>query len=133
MSISCPRLVLTLLATATLVQSMHAQSVGSTRPVVALEAITASQPLRDGVEIKAASATLHITALRDDIIRVRISPDSTLPEDASWAVLPAVRAKSVEVQPIQDSTAVGFRTAALDVRVERSPLLFVIPDLAGNV
>src|SRR5256885_5745778 len=133
MSISCPRFVLTLLATAVLVKSTHAQSAASTHPVVMLESVTASQPLHDGVEVKASAATLRITALRDDIVRVRISPNSTLPEDASWAVLPAVRTKSVDVQPIQDSAAVGFRTAALEVHVERNPLRLVIRDLAGNV
>ena len=55
-----------------------------------LDAVTSSQPLRDGIEIQAGSATLRITALRDDIIRVRIAP-GPLPEDASWAVLPAAR------------------------------------------
>ena len=76
---------------------------------------------------------MRITALRDDIIRVRVSPDSTLPEDASWAVLADARTKSVGVQPMQDSASVGFRTAALDVRVERNPLRLIIRDLSGTV
>jgi len=101
--------------------------------LVSLDAVTASDPLHDGIQIQAGSATLRITALRADIIRVRISPDTTLPEDASWAVLSDARTKSVDVQPIQDSAAVGFRTSALDVRVERNPLRLVIRDLSGNV
>jgi alpha-glucosidase len=133
MSVSRPRLVPMFLAVTTLIQLAHAQSAATMRPVVALEAVTRSQPLRDGLEIKASAATLRITALRDDVIRIRISPDSTLPEDASWAVLPAAPTKSVDVQPIQESAAVGFRTAALEVRVERNPLRLVISDLAGNV
>lgn len=100
---------------------------------VSLEAVTASDPLHDGVQIQAGAVTLRITALRDDIIRVRISPDSTLPEDASWAVLSESRNKSVGVEPMQDSAAVGFRTSALDVRVERSPLRLVIRNLSGDV
>ena len=44
-----------------------------------------------------APRSLRITALRDDIIRVRISP-GPLPEDASWAVLSAARTKSIDVQ-----------------------------------
>jgi len=56
-----------------------------------------------------------------------------LPEDASWAVVAEARSKSVEVQPVQDSNAVGFHTAALDVRVERNPLRMVIRDRAGTV
>ena len=98
----------------------------------ALDAVTGSQPMRDGIEIQAGSAILRITALRDDIIRVRIAPGA-LPEDASWAVLPAARTKSIDVQPVQDDASVGFHTAALDVRVERNPLRLVIRDLAGNV
>ncbi len=133
MSFFCPRLARVLFAAAVLLQLAHAQSAASTYPVVTLEAVSESRPLRDGIEIKASTAALRITALRDDIIRVRISPNNTLPEDASWAVLPAVRIKSVDVQPIQDSVAVGFRTAVLDVRVERSPLRLVIRDLSGNV
>ncbi len=99
---------------------------------VTLEAVTSSQPLRDGMELQAGSATLRITALRDDIVRVRIAP-GPLPEDASWAVLPGPRGKSVDVKPVQDAAFVGFRTAVLEVRVERNPLRVVIRDLAGNV
>lgn len=100
---------------------------------VSLDAVTTADPLHDGIQIHSGTATLRITALRNDIIRVRISADTTLPEDASWAVLPESRSKTVEVQPIQDSSAVGFRTLALDVRVERNPLRLVIRDLSGNV
>jgi alpha-glucosidase len=103
------------------------------QPRVVLESVTGSQPLPDGIAIQAGSATLRITALRDDIVRVRIAPGSTLPEDASWAVLPASSSKSVDVQPTLDTSSVGFRTKALDVRVERNPLRIVVRDLAGNI
>ena len=44
------------------------------------------------------------------------------------------RSKSVNVQPqSQDAAFVGFRTASLDVRVERKPLRLVVRDLAGNI
>ena len=89
--------------------------------------------MHDGVQIQAGLAQLRITALRDDIIRVRIAPGATLPEDASWAVLPGPRTSSVSVQSTHDTASVGFRTASLDVRVERNPLRLVIRDLAGNV
>ena len=58
---------------------------------VSLDAVSASEPLRDGLQIQVGPAVLRITALRSDIIRVRISPNSVLPEDASWAVLPDAR------------------------------------------
>jgi alpha-glucosidase (family GH31 glycosyl hydrolase) len=48
-------------------------------------------------------------------------------------VLPESRSQSVAVQATQDSSFVGFRTAALDVRIERNSARLVIRDLAGNV
>ena len=103
------------------------------QPVVAVDAVTESQALHDGIDIHAGAATLRITALRDDILRVRIAADSSLPEDASWSVLSDARAKTMDVQPSQDATSVGFRTGKLDVRVEKEPLRIVVRDLSGNV
>ncbi|HEY4047359.1 MAG TPA: TIM-barrel domain-containing protein [Acidobacteriaceae bacterium] len=103
------------------------------QPRIVLEALSNSQPLREGLQIQAGPAQLRITALRDDILRVRIAAESTLPEDASWAVLPGPRSKSVDVRPTEDAASVGFRTASLDVRVERNPLRLVVRDLAGNI
>ncbi len=111
----------------------QAQTRVASQPAMTLEAVTSSQPRRDGIDVKAGAASLRITALRDDILRVRITLGSSFPEDASWAVLPGPRSKSVNVQPMQDAASVGFRTAALDVRVERTPLRLVVRDLAGNV
>ncbi|HEV2395511.1 MAG TPA: glycoside hydrolase family 31 protein [Candidatus Sulfotelmatobacter sp.] len=121
-----------LLIFAVLVASAPAQTTASA-PALTLDAVTSADALHDGIQVQSGSATMRITALRDDIIRIRISPESTLPEDASWAVLAEARGKSVGVQPMQDNSAVGFRTAALDVRVERNPLRLVIRDLSGNV
>ena len=112
--------------------SAPAQTAAASQPSTTIEAVTSSNPLRDGIEVQAGSATVRITALRDDIVRVRIAP-GTLPEDASWAVLAEPRSKSIDVKPIQDDTSVGFGTASLEVRVERNPLRIVIRDLAGNV
>ncbi len=106
-------------------------AAAASQPSTTIEAVTSSNPLRDGIEVQAGSATVRITALRDDIVRVRIAP-GTLPEDASWAVLAEPRSKSIDVKPIQDDTSVGFGTASLEVRVERNPLRIVIRDLAGN-
>ena len=116
-------------STATFAQT----AMRASQPRVVLESVTSSEPLHDGIAIQSGSATLRITALRDDIIRVRIAPDSTLPEDASWAVLPASREKSADVQPMQDAASVGFRTKSLDVQLERNPLRLVVRDLAGNI
>ncbi len=112
---------------------MQAQASGVSPSAITLDAVTAAQPLRDGIQIQAGAGTLRVTAQRDDIIRVRISPSNTLREDASWAVLPESRTKTIDVQAAQDSAFVGFRTAALDVRIERNPLRLVIRDLGGTV
>ena len=111
----------------------QAETRVASQPAMTLEAVTSSQPRRDGIDIKAGAASLRITALRDDILRVRITLGRSFPEDASWSVLPGPRSKSVDVKTTQDTTSVGFRTAALDVRVERTPLRLVVRDLAGNV
>ena len=122
------------LAALTLAASAFAQSASPTpQSAVALAAISGSKPLHDGIAIQAGPATLQITALRSGILRVRITPLGEFPEDASWAVLPGPRTTSVEVQPIQDSASVGFRTASLEVRIERDPLRLVVRDLAGNI
>jgi alpha-glucosidase len=131
---SCQRFLVFFFGTTAIALSFaHAQTGSALQPGITLEAVTNSQPQRDGIEIRAGSASLRITALRDDILRVRIAPGSTFPEDASWAVLPGPRGKSVAVQPMQDAASVGFRTAALEVRVERTPLRLVVRDLAGHI
>jgi alpha-glucosidase len=109
-----------------------AQTAVAPQPASTLDSVTASKPLPDGIELQAGSVVVRLTAVRDDIIRVRIAPDA-LPEDASWAVLPEARGKSVNVQPIDEPSSVGFRTAALDVRIERNPARIVFRDLANNI
>ena len=117
---------------AVVVPSCYSQAAASQSPALILDAVTNSKPLPDGLEVQVGPAIMRITALRDDIIRVRIAPEA-LPEDASWAVLPEARSKSVNVQPIDEGSSAGFRTAALEVRVEKNPARIVIRDLVGNI
>jgi alpha-glucosidase len=91
------------------------------------------RPLPDGLDIEAGPAVIRITALRDDIVRVRIGPQGRLPEDASWAVLERARRSSVPVQPVLDPQGGGFGTAGMVVRVERAPLRLVVEDRQGRV
>src|SRR5260370_24587818 len=113
--------------------SAQAQTASASPHRIALETVAGSQSLRDGSEIQAGTASLRITALRDDILRVRVAPSGAVHEEASWAVLPGPRSKSVDVQLSGDAASVGFRTASLDVRVERTPLRLVVRDLDGNI
>src|ERR1700733_9522775 len=96
---------------------------------LALKAATAhSTPLSDGIRVSSAGVTVQITALRDDVLRVRATHTAVLPEDASWAVLPSSRTASVKV--IADPN--GFHTAVLKVAFD-STLRLTISDLAGNI
>src|ERR1700722_4156407 len=104
----------------------------SAQPVRIFDSVTASAALADGIELHSGSAVVRITALRDDVVRVRLGPAGTLPEDASWAVLPAARTARVSVTPFNDDAAAGFVTGKLRVAVQKSSLRIVISDLKGN-
>ncbi len=89
--------------------------------------------LSNGVDVRATDVHEQITALRDDLLRVRIVRSGGFPEDASWAVLPDVRTSSVKVTPEVSPGSVGFRTSVLRVVVDRKTLRMTILDHAGNV
>jgi alpha-glucosidase len=89
--------------------------------------------LSHGIEVYSGKAIIQVIALRDDVIRVRITRDGALPEDASWAVLPSARQERASVTPESNDGAIGFRTSALRVRIERASLRFSLTDLDGNV
>jgi alpha-glucosidase len=83
---------------------------------------------RDGVAATSGSVTVRITALRDDVLRVRMRKGGNLPEDASWAVLPSARTSSVQVHP----ESRGFTTSKLRVEVDNQ-LRLTVADLDGKV
>ena len=100
---------------------------------VRLDRVTASRATSNGIEIHSGAAIIAITALRDDVLRVRVGTAGQLPEDASWAVLASSRTASVAVTPQSSSISVGFQTAKLKVTVRKDPLELAITDLAGHV
>src|SRR3984957_19759915 len=87
----------------------------------------------DGADIRSGSWFMRVTALTDDILRVRAAAAGDLPEDASWAVSGEMRRRSVHVTIKQDADGIDLRTATLAVRIERSPLRLIVSDLAGHV
>ncbi len=118
-----------------LAATSQAKASGETQPKVGfvrLDRVTASRPLTNGIEIRAGSAVVQITALRDDIVRVRVGPAGQLPEDASWAVLSASRTASVAVTQDSGGAAVGFKTAKLHILVRRDPMELSVTDLQGH-
>ena len=46
---------------------------------VRLDRVTSSHPIPSGIEIRSGSALMQITALRDDVLRVRVGPAGQLP------------------------------------------------------
>jgi len=87
----------------------------------------------DGADIRSGPWFMRVTALADDILRVRAVAAPDLPEDASWAVPGEMRGRSIHVSIKQTIDGVDFKTAALAVRIERSPLRLIVSDLAGHV
>lgn len=100
---------------------------------VRLDRVTSSHPLPNGIEIHAGTTIIQITALRDDVVRVRVGPAGQLPEDASWAVLPASRTASASVVQESNGGTVGFKTAKLHVAVHKDPFGLAVNDDAGHV
>ena len=94
--------------------------------------ITQATPLDNGIELRDGTLLMQITAMRDDVIRLRASHTGALPEDASWAVLPDARAASVAVVQDSNEKSVGFHTANLGVRIDRANGLLTVLDASGK-
>jgi alpha-glucosidase len=106
----------------------------SSQPVfLVLRTVTGSKPIGNGIEIRSESAVMQVTALQDDVLRVRVGPRGQLPEDASWAVLAAARTASVRVSAEEDAASVGFRTNTLRVKVDRATMRLRVTDLNGTL
>jgi alpha-glucosidase len=105
---------------------------GAYLPVV-IHGITSTAPLPDGIDIRAGAAREQIVALRDNILRFRVSRTDTLPEDASWAVLAGVRHSHVAVTPLTTAQTVGFATKSLRVEVNRRTMEVTVLDAHGRI
>jgi len=128
------RILLVALALAMLVGHGRAQaSENGYTSEVAFNKVTEVIPLSNGIELHDGSMVMCITALGDNVLRIRASRTETLPEDASWAVLPEARAASVAVSQDRSADAAGFHTPILRISVDRSTGLLTLLDLAANV
>jgi alpha-glucosidase len=102
-------------------------------PVLSFSQITATISLPNGIELRDGQMVLRITAMRDDVLRIRASRNGTLPEDASWAVLSKARSASIQVIQDSDARSAGFHTASLRVSVARSEGILTLLDSSGKV
>lgn len=87
----------------------------------------------DGLTLRLRIGILQITALDDAVIRVRGGSGATLPEDASWAVLPTARTARVPVVTVRAGRTVGFDTTLLRVRVDRRSGAVSVHDHGGRL
>ena len=116
-------------ATLTMAPTTMATAAGGAAVQADTEAQTAMVARPDGVEVRRGTTLMRITALTNDVVRVRIAPDGTLPEDASWAVPARIRHDHVKVT----ATADGFTTATMRVRLTGTPSRLVVETLDGKV
>lgn len=93
----------------------------------------AAKALPNGVEIRCGTLSEQITALRDDVLRIRAWRGDTEPEDASWAVLATARHAAVPVTADNTADHFGFRTHALIVAVDAHTLMITVRDPAGEI
>jgi alpha-glucosidase len=112
---------------------LHAWQAPQRAEVLTLDHGTNFVPRPDGVEIEDGSTREEITALRDDVIRIRIGRNSKMPEDASWAVLPEARHSRINVTPESSDASFGFRTRSIQVQIARSNLRLTIRNLNGEI
>ena len=104
---------------------------GALAPVAAKAATQSPQfvHLANGLEASGSAERIEITALTDDVLRVRVTASANFGEDASWAVPAGVRRQNIAVEP----TPTGFRTKSIEVRVDPSSLGVQLLDKAGHV
>ena len=97
-----------------------------------LGAVRAVQDVPNGMELQCENGRLQVTALQDDVIRVRAIRDAQFPGKFSYAVLPVPPGaqSSVSAKVQQTPTTVELLTAGLRVRVDRqySIVTFVASD-----
>jgi alpha-glucosidase len=101
--------------------------------ILRFSTVTSTAPLPNGIEIHDGALTMCITALRDDVLRIRASRTAALAEDSSWAVLPEARTAAIAVAQDNNETAVGFHTSSLRVVMNRATGLMTLLDASGSI
>src|SRR6266853_2453980 len=113
--------------------SLRGQDGPAGSTALQLNHLTSFSALPNGIDLRGGDARMQIVALREDVVRIRVSRSKELPEDASWAVLKEAMQSSVAVMRDESPSSVGFRTMALRVSINRQTFALTIADLGGNV
>ncbi len=69
------RFLLAIVSSALVITPAWAAPAEATRTALRLDRVTAAKALENGVELRSGPAVMQITALRDDVIRVRVGPE----------------------------------------------------------
>jgi alpha-glucosidase len=115
------------------VPALCGQALSDHAETVQLNQVTAFSALPNGIDLQDGDARMQIVALRQDVIRIRVSRDKNLSEDASWAVLAAARQSRVSVTAIETADAVGFQTQVLRVSISRSKFALTVSDRERHI
>jgi alpha-glucosidase len=93
----------------------------SSASTVVLGGVRSFHPVSKGIEVETENGRVQITALQDDVIRVRATRTSEFPATYSYAVLPAPAGSQSPSTVKTQETADGVEldTAALRVRIDR--------------
>ena len=82
-----------------------------------------------GLEARRGETVITVTALRDDVLRVRVDRPGAPTRDESWAALPTSRAARTPVRPCGASC---IATSALRATVDPASGALTITDAAGH-
>lgn len=89
--------------------------------------------LPNGIRIRTAHGVEEITALRPDVLRVRIASTAQLPEDASWAVVPEAHRSTAPVTVDDTPDKLTLHTLAVAAELSREDLTLTIHDSTGRI
>ncbi|HEX4405786.1 MAG TPA: glycoside hydrolase family 31 protein [Polyangia bacterium] len=102
-------------------------------PTTAAAQVTGFSADAHGVTLKTSFGAVAITAVNDDVVRVRAARGDVFSKDFSWAVVEGANAPTGKVTVTDGAASLVVATANVRVRVEKSPLRLVFLDAAGNV
>jgi alpha-glucosidase len=113
--------------------ALQAQTSSADAAPIQLNRLTSFSALPNGIEAHDGDARMQIVAMRDEVVRVRVSRSQEFPEDASWAVLKEAKQSSITVTPDNSPSTVGFHTQSLRVSINRQTFALTIADRDGKV
>jgi alpha-glucosidase len=113
--------------------SLWGQSAPANATALQLDRLTSFTALPNGIDLRDGNARMQILALREDVVRIRVSRSDQFAEDASWAVLRESRQSRVVVKPTETADAVGFQTKILRLSINRQTFALTISDKQDNI